>query len=149
MPSLDLAVISVLERANEIPGDLLVKSREFRAGDRRRYLPHPTSVDILGHALLRMSELVRGGHRGESCVKHQGRYCFRRTCDLMPPKPTGAKARLNCFCVLMGSHGVPVDVGKTGDVLFCDRRCISISMHQFGTRTGLLSFSDSETLLAG
>jgi len=109
----------------------------------------PTGVDVLGNALLRMSELVRGGQRGESCVKHQVATVFRRTCDVMPSKPTGAKVHLNCFCVLMGSHSVPVDVGKTGDVLFCDRRCISISMHQFGTRTGLWSFSNAETLLAG
>lgn len=65
---------------------------------------------------------------------------------MMPSKPAGAKARLNCFCVLMGSRSAPVDVGKTGDVLFCDRRCVSISMHQFGTRTrtGLWSFSDAD-----
>jgi hypothetical protein len=97
-----------------------------------------TGVDVLGHARLRMSGLVRGGQRGESCVKHQGRYCFRRTCDVMPSKPAGAKARLNCFCVLMESHSVPVDVGKTGDVLFCDRRCISISwaIHLSGPTRG-------------
>ena len=61
MPSLDLAVISVRERANAIPGDLLVKAESFEQAIGAAINHTSTGVDVLGHAQLRMSGLVGGG----------------------------------------------------------------------------------------
>lgn len=60
----------------QYPGTYWLKAGSFEQAIGAAIYHTSAGADVLGPAQLRMSGLASGGQRGESCLKHQGRYCF-------------------------------------------------------------------------